>query len=297
MDTDLILIAKPSSQALEKTLVEEVSTAIGAHQPNWLAEGEACEWPLPGLAPGDHGELETIARKIVGDRPVDIAVVPTPKRRKRLLIADMDSTIIGQECIDELAAAGGVGDEVKAVTERAMRGELEFEDALRGRVAKLAGLPAGIIDELIANAITVNDGAACLVETMKSFGAMTALVSGGFVQFARHVAGQTGFEHVQANSLVIENETLKGTVEEPILGRDAKLKALRSLCETHGLELDEAIAVGDGANDLAMIEAAGIGVAYHAKPALREAADVRIDHGDLTALLYIQGYPRRDFRC
>ena len=231
----------------------------------------------------------------VGDLPVDVIVQPSAMRRKRLLITDMDSTIIGQECIDELADFAGLKAAVAGITARAMRGEIEFEPALRERVTLLAGLPASTIDRVIAERITLNPGAKTLVWTMRANGAHTILVSGGFTAFTEQVSKMVGFNETRANTLLIEHGKLTGRVKEPILGRSAKLATLEDAIIRLGLTADDTMAVGDGANDLAMIRRAGLGVAYNAKKAVAEAAAARIDHTDLTALLYAQGYKRQQF--
>jgi phosphoserine phosphatase len=234
-------------------------------------------------------------RQAVGGAAIDANLVPVEGRRKSLLIADMDSTIIGVECIDELADYAGVKVRVAEITERAMRGELDFEAALLERVALLTGLPESDLAACYAGRVRLNPGARTLVQTMNALGAVTALVSGGFAYFSERVAAATGFASHQANRLLLADGRLTGDVGRPILGRDAKLEALQRLTTTSGLALEDAIAVGDGANDLAMIEAAGCGVAYRAKPALVEAADARLDHSDLTALLALQGIPETDW--
>uniref|UniRef100_UPI00273DEAEC phosphoserine phosphatase SerB n=1 Tax=Roseitalea sp. MMSF_3504 TaxID=3046716 RepID=UPI00273DEAEC len=211
-------------------------------------------------------------------------------RRKKMLLADMDSTMIGQECIDELAAEAGIKDKIAAITARAMAGEIAFEGALRERVALLEGLPATVIDHVIASRIALAPGARELVATMRANGAWCALISGGFTDFTARIAEQVGFDEHRANRLVHKDGRLSGTVHEPILGRQAKAEALLDIAARHGLTPADAIAVGDGANDLGMLELAGFGVAMHAKPAVAEQAAMRVDHGDLTALLYIQGY-------
>lgn len=219
----------------------------------------------------------------------DCSVARGPRRAKRLLICDMDSTIIEQECIDELARVAGVGDEIAAITERAMRGELDFEEALKTRVARLAGLSTNIVTELLDETISLSAGAASLVRTMKNAGAYTALVSGGFTVFTGPVASRVGFDVHHGNRLSVAEGTLTGTVDPPILGQNAKRETLQRLCQEKGFGPEDAIAIGDGANDLAMIGAAGLGIAYKAKPAVRQAADATIDHTDLTAALYFQG--------
>jgi phosphoserine phosphatase len=222
---------------------------------------------------------------------IDVNCLPAAGRRKRLLIADMDSTMIDQECIDELAAEAGVGERVADITARAMNGELEFEEALLERVGLLKGLPVSIIDSVIEDRITLAKGGVTLVRTMARNGAYTALVSGGFVQFANRIGQRLGFHESRANTLLEGDGRLTGDVARPILGRDAKVQALKELSPDHSLS----IAVGDGANDLGMIGLAGIGVALHAKPVVAAAAPVRIDHGDLTALLFLQGYAKDEF--
>jgi len=234
-------------------------------------------------------------RDLIGDTPVDVFVQPQHGRRKKLLIADMDSTMIRQECIDELAAELGLKDKISEITERAMRGEIDFEPALRERVGLLKGLPLSAIGSVLSNRITLMPGGRTLVQTMKANGAYCALVSGGFTHFTSAVAAMIGFDENRANTLLEDDGKLAGLVAEPILGRDAKRERLEALVAEKGLALNETIAVGDGANDLAMIERAGAGIAYRAKPAVAEAADFRIDHGDLTALLYFQGYAEKDF--
>ena len=222
-------------------------------------------------------------------------VQPQIDRRKKLFLADMDSTMIGQECIDELADFAGLKTHVAAITERAMRGEIAFEPALRERVALLKGLAVGVIDEVLKQRITLTPGGRELVATMRAHGAYTCLISGGFTLFTQAVAAMTGFQENRANELKVQDGKLTGEVAEPILGRAAKLATLIELREAFDLDNLDTLAVGDGANDLGMIEAAGLGVAYHAKPAVAAAAAARIDHGDLTALLYAQGYRREEF--
>ncbi len=234
-------------------------------------------------------------RDTLAGLPVDVAVQREDSRRKRLLVADMDSTMIDQECIDELAAEIGLKEHVAAITARAMNGEIAFEPALRERVALLKGLPLPVIGAVIAGRITLAKGGLELVTTMKRHGAWTALVSGGFTMFTGPVAAKLGFDEHQANTLLHEDGKLTGAVAEPVLGREAKATALRAACERLGITTDDALAVGDGANDLDMLRLAGIGVALHAKPSVAEQARFRIDHGDLTALLYLQGYGRDDF--
>jgi phosphoserine phosphatase len=282
MTSVLVLIAAPRSNAINA----DVMSTVGG-KPNWLCNGEAAEFAIFG----DVAEL----REKLGHLPIDINVVPSVNRRKRLLIADMDSTMIEQECIDELGVVAGVGDKIKAITARAMRGEIDFADALRERVGLMAGLDASVIDNIVREHLTLMPGGKTLVATMKTHGAYTALVSGGFRQFTSRVATLVGFDTNEANDLIIENGKLAGRVGEPVLGKEAKVEALHRISSAHGLSVADAIAVGDGANDIPMLQAAGMGVALHAKPKVQEAAPYRINHGDLTALLYLQGYAREEF--
>ncbi len=231
----------------------------------------------------------------LGTAPIDIVLQPAADRRKALLLADMDSTMIGQECIDELADFAGVQQEVAGITERAMRGEVAFEPALRERVALLRGLPVSIVETVLADRITLTPGGTVLVRTMRANGAYCALVSGGFTLFTGPIAMRIGFDEHRSNELRLDGDRLSGRVSEPILGREAKLERLLTLRATRGLPPSAVIAVGDGANDLAMLGEAGLGVAFHAKPAVAAAAHARIDHNDLEALLFIQGYSRSEF--
>jgi len=235
-------------------------------------------------------------RGVIGPAPVDLVVQPQDVRRKKLLVADMDSTMIGQECIDELADYAGFKDRVAAITERAMRGEIAFAPALRERVALLRGLPALTIDKVITERIRPNPGAAVLVKTMRAHGAYTCVVTGGFTAFMAPLAAAIGFDEYHANTLLTDGAgRLTGEVAEPVLGREAKRGTLLALRQRLRLRREDTLAVGDGANDVPMIEAAGLGIAFRGKPALREVAGARIDYGDLTALLYAQGYGREDF--
>ncbi|MBA5777765.1 phosphoserine phosphatase SerB [Stappia sp. F7233] len=287
------LIANPADPALDDALLAKASAAVAlAGSATVLAPGIAADLPL---ASADAGQAEGVLREALAAKPVDVVLQDMAQRRKQLLIADMDSTMIGQECIDELAAELGLKDRIAAITERAMRGEIEFEPALRERVALLAGLSASVIDSVIASRITLTPGARALVATMKANGAYCALVSGGFTAFTAKIAAAIGFDENRANELLVSEGKLTGKVAEPILGREAKRERLATLVAKRGLALSQTLAVGDGANDLAMIELAGTGVAYHAKPKVAELADAQIDHGDLTALLYMQGYRQADF--
>jgi len=243
----------------------------------------------------EAGALRTACEAAVAELPVDVCVQPMEGRKKRLLIADMDSTIIGCECLDELADFAGKKAEIAAITERAMRGELAFEGALRERVGMLAGLEASALQRCYDERVRLNPGAATLVRTMAAHGARCVLVSGGFEFFTSRVARAAGFDADRANRLIEADGRLTGEVGEPILGREAKLAALREEAAALGLDLSQTLAIGDGANDLAMIEAAGLGVAYRAKPIVAAQADARVDHADLTALLYFQGYASEEF--
>jgi phosphoserine phosphatase len=283
------LIAPPSG--LEPSLVASLQSAWGAvGDAVWLSPDEAAEFPVK-IAPGNLAQVQADLAAM----RVDVNVLPAANRRKRLLIADMDSTMIGQECIDELADEAGVGAHVAGITARAMNGELDFEEALLERVSLLKGLAAEVIDRVLNTRITHAAGGRTLVSTMKAHGAHAALVSGGFVQFTSRVAADLGFDETRANTLLTSDGALTGDVARPILGRDAKVQALEEITARLGLGPGDALAVGDGANDLGMIDRAGMGVALHAKPSVAAAAPVRIDHGDLTALLFLQGYHRDDF--
>jgi phosphoserine phosphatase len=289
------LISNPAAPALSTALIGRVCAGLpGAGAPAVLADGIAVDIPfiLPsGLDPRD---LANAVREAL-TAPIDVAIQPAAGRKKRLFLTDMDSTVIEQECIDELADYAGVKAHVAAITKRAMQGEIEFAPALRERVALLKGLPVGVIDEVLRDRITLMPGGRALVQTMRRHGAHTVLVSGGFTLFTAAIAAKLGFDENRANVLEIEDGKLAGTVVEPVLGREAKLAALQTLTARLGLRPEETLVAGDGANDLPMIEAAGLGVAYRAKPAVAAAAAARIDHGDLTALLYAQGYRREEF--
>jgi phosphoserine phosphatase len=279
--------------------------ALLAHARAMLPSPEAVQWLDPGIAAdivfsvqgeNDNRVIADQMRDALAGSRIDVVVQPTARRRKRLIVADMDSTMIGQECIDELADLVGQKARVAAITERAMRGEIAFAPALRERVSLLRGLPASVIDEVIASRITLTSGAKTLIATMRANGAYTCLVSGGFTAFTDKIADAIGFDETSANDLLVDaTGKLAGSVAEPILGREAKLATLIALRGRLGLEATETLAIGDGANDLDMIQAAGLGVAFHAKPAVAAAAAARIDHGDLTALLFVQGYRRQEF--
>ncbi|MBB6013338.1 phosphoserine phosphatase [Aquamicrobium lusatiense] len=287
------LISNPSSRSLSATLADKASAAVHASEVHWLAEREACDIVLPdGL---DEDAATQLLRDAVADAPVDVAVQDPASRRKKILIADMDSTMIDQECIDELADEVGLKEHVAAITARAMNNEIAFEPALRERVALLRDLDITIVDHIVRNRLTLAAGGQALVATMRANGAWTALVSGGFDVFTSRIAAMLGFHEDRANRLVEQNGRLSGEVVEPILGRAAKADALNEISARLNLTPADAIAVGDGANDLDMIRLSGTGVALHAKPSVAAQAKVRIDHGDLTALLYLQGYRREEF--
>jgi phosphoserine phosphatase len=287
------LISHPASRSLTPALANMASKAVGASAVLWLAEGIACDFVLPTDA--DSARNYGLLREALASAPLDIVVQKTENRRKKILIADMDSTMIDQECIDELADEVGLKEHVAAITARSMNGEIAFEPALRERVALLKDLDIAVVDRIIANRLTLAAGGRALVATMRANGAWTALVSGGFDVFTSRIAAQLGFDENRANHLVERDRRLTGEVSEPILGRAAKADALNEIASRLGLTAADAIAVGDGANDLDMIRLAGTGVALHAKPAVAAEAKVRIDHGDLTALLYLQGYTSQEF--
>ncbi len=290
------LVSSPLRAAVDAELVRSIAAHLPqAAEPVWLASQIAVDL---AFAPGGEIDNRAMADRLrleLGDSPVDVVVQQATGRRKKLFLADMDSTMIGQECIDELADFVGMKAHVATITERAMRGEIEFEPALRERVALLKGLDPSVVDKVIAERIVLTPGGMELVRTMRANGAYTALVSGGFTLFTEKVSAMIGFNEHRSNTLIIKDGKLAGLVGEPILGREAKLASLESLRAAHGLAHGDTMAVGDGANDLAMLEAAGVGVAYHAKPAVAAVAHVRIDHADLTALLYMQGYRRDEF--
>lgn len=286
----ITLIADPARKNLDPHLPEALRNAWGGGDVTWLAPDEAAEFPVQAL-PGNFWTAWEDCREM----GVDIVPVPAENRRKTLLLADMDSTLIQQECIDELAAEAGVGDQVAAITKRAMNGEIDFEGAIDERVGLLAGLPVSVITKVLAERITYMPGGKTLVATMKAHGAYAALVSGGFTDFTGSVAAELGMDEHRANTLLHDGDALSGAVQRPILGREAKVEALEEITVRHGWSVDDAIAVGDGANDLGMLGRAGLGVALHAKPAVAAECDIRINYGDLTALLFVQGYPKEAF--
>ena len=284
------LIAAPGR--LEPAAVEALRGAWGGGSARWLSGGEAAEFAVPA-PPSNLGAVQAELDAL----GVDVNVLPEEGRRKRLLLADMDGTMIAQECIDELACLAGVGREVAAITERAMAGEIGFEGALEARVTLLRGLGEGAIARVARDRLTLVPGGRTLVATMRGWGAHAVLISGGFTAFASRVAAALGFDAHRANVLEVEGGRLTGRVRRPYLGREAKAAALREITAARGLAPGDVLAVGDGANDLGMIELAGLGVAMRAKPVVAERARACVRHGDLTALLYLQGCERSEFRA
>ncbi|SEW45496.1 phosphoserine phosphatase [Cognatiyoonia koreensis] len=284
------LLTSPMNPTLDPALVEALRNAWGGGDVVWLAPDEAAEFQHE-RAPDNAAEVWRSCQ----EQNVDLVTQTLATRRKKMLIADMDSTMIQQECIDELADEAGVGARVADITARAMNGELDFEGAIDERVGLLAGLPETVIDHVLRTRITYMPGGLTLTRTMKARGDYAALVSGGFTAFTSQVAADLHFDENRANTLEIVDGKLTGRVVRPILGQNAKLEALQDITARLGITPDQAIAVGDGMNDLLMLKAAGTGVALHGKPALQEKVDVRINFGDLTALLYIQGYAKSEF--
>jgi phosphoserine phosphatase len=291
------LVTPQDRPVLDEAVLERAALFLpNAKSPEWLAPGIAVDIAFTPPKLSAERALADRVRQALSDLRVDVFLQPRASRRKKLLLADMDSTMIRQECIDELADFVGLKEEVSAITERAMRGEIEFEPALRERVALLRGLEHRIVDRILDERIVLTPGGPTLVQTMRANGGHTVLVSGGFTVFAEKIAAAIGFHEARANVLMIDGAFFAGTVTEPILGREAKLATLIELRSALGLDHSETVAIGDGANDLAMLQEAGLGVAYHAKPAVAAAARARIDHCDLTAVLYAQGYRQDEFR-
>lgn len=296
MEFVLTLIASPDAPHLDHKLIEVIcgvlrSSGVGVERTEVLAPNLAADIFINA---DNVGPIEILTRQHFGHKPVDFAIQPRAGRRKHLLIADMDSTIVTSETLDDLAAEAGIADQVAPITERAMRGEIEFADALRHRVNLLAGIDANLLDR-VWQQMHFTAGAATLVKTMRAHGAYTALVSGGFTAITERVRDALGFDEDRANKLVIKHGKLTGTVADPILDKNAKLSALQEIATQRSISPQDTAAVGDGANDIPLLAAAALGVAFHAKPKVREAASARIDHGDLTALLYLQGYHVTDF--
>jgi phosphoserine phosphatase len=291
-----VLIANPDRPAITDAVLAEARRVLASeHQPRILHREVAAEI----LVTGESSDAETLTERLraaLGSEPLDLAVLPADAhRRKRLFLADMDSTMIEQECIDELAGTLGLKAHVAAITERAMRGEIAFEPALRERVALLKDIPVGVVDGLIAETLSLTPGGRTLVRTMAAHGAHTCLVSGGFTLFTGPIAQTLGFAEHRANRLAVAQGRLTGAVEDPIVGKAEKRASLIELRDRFGLAPEETLAVGDGANDLDMLGEAGLGVAFRAKPAVAAAARARVEHGDLTALLYLQGFAAAEF--
>jgi phosphoserine phosphatase len=285
----LTLVAAREATSLTQGMIDRVRDAVGGRTPQILSAGEAAD--IPGLA----GDDLAAARAALEGAKVDLLISRARQRARRLLVADMDSTIVTSETLDELAGYAGLKESVAEITRASMNGEMDFREALRARVAMLKGLPLESL-EATWRGVELTAGARTLVATMRWFGATTALVSGGFTFFTARVAAVCGFDHHRANVLLEEGEVLSGRVGEPILDRDAKLATMRALMRAHGLRRQASLAVGDGANDLAMLREAGLGVAFHARPIVSAQVANRVDHADLRALLFAQGYPAEVFR-
>jgi phosphoserine phosphatase len=295
--THVVTLVTPGDRpALDDALLARAAALLPNASPaEWLAPEIAADIAFAAGEQIDPRDMADRIRTAFGGLPIDVFVQRRAQRRKKLLLADMDSTMIRQECIDELADFVGLKDNVSAITERAMRGEIEFEPALRERVALLRGLERNIVDRILDERIVLTRGGRALVQTMRANGAHTVLVSGGFTVFAEKIAVAIGFHETRANILMVDGAFFSGKVAEPILGREAKVATLIEFRSTRGLNRGDTMAVGDGANDLAMLQEAGFGVAYHAKPAVAAAAHARVEHCDLTALLYAQGYRADEF--
>jgi len=290
----LVFVASPDNKPAYREalmMLGRVALSRKLPPPDVLSGWESAQWIYAEV----DAELKQEAAAAVAEMPVDWALVPVEGRRKKLLVADMDSTIINVECLDELADFAGLKAEIAAITERAMRGELEFEPALRERVAKLKGLAVSTLQRCYDERVQLNPGARTLVRTMAANGARCVLVSGGFTFFTSRVAEAAGFHANRANVLLDDGAVLTGTVQEPILGRAAKLEALRDEAKELAVEESDALAIGDGANDLDMIKAAGLGIAYRAKPLVAAEAGARIEYTSLETALFFQGYKRAEF--
>ncbi|WP_278922092.1 MULTISPECIES: phosphoserine phosphatase SerB [Pseudophaeobacter] len=285
------LLCNPATPCLDATLLDSLRNAWGGGSAQWLAPDIAAEFALDTVPDNQWHVWEDL--QALG---IDLILQPAANRRKKMLLADMDSTMIEQECIDELAEEAGVGTRVKEITARAMNGELDFDGALTERVALLKGLPETVITQVLDNRISLMPGGRQLLATMKANGAYAALVSGGFTAFTTRIATELGFDENRANTLLVAEGKLTGEAGRPILGRQAKVEALEQITKKLSITEAEVIAVGDGANDLGMLTRAGSGVALHAKPSVAAQCQIRVNHGDLTALLYLQGYARDDFK-
>ena len=294
MENTLTLIGpagQPDALQLDRIATALKDLAGKPGDPVWLEQGRAAELPFTGMT---LARVESIARAILKTAPVDVIVQPSGERRKQVLVADMDATMVTGETLDELAVLAGVGEKVAAITARAMNGEIDFATALRERVGLLAGQPTTLLEQVVPK-LRLTPGARALVATMKANGARTVLVSGGFKFFTSIVAKTCGFDEERANELEVKDGALTGRVIEPIKGRVAKREALMAAATRRRVPLDRTLAVGDGANDIDMLMTAGLGIAFHPKPALAAQARARIDHADLTALLFAQGYKREEF--
>jgi len=290
----LTLVGVAKSARLEPIHIERVSQGLAIDcNLDWLAENEACD--LHFTSPLSSTDLSEKAHDALSGTMIDAVCMPIAGRRKKLLISDMDSTIINQECIDELGDAVGCGSQIREITAAVIRGDISFSNALRQRMALMKGMKHELLESIYEDRITLKTGARTLVQTMRHHGAYCVLVSGGFSFFTQRIAGRLGFHGHQGNELVFRDGKLTGEVQEPILGRSAKLDTLVRLCDEHNLQPSDALAVGDGANDIKMIEAVGLGVAFHGVKALKSKANACVNHGDLTALLYIQGYRKSQF--
>ena len=296
MDNVLTLIANRALAVLDDSTILSVCTDLNAFDiqtasPVWLSDGEAVDILFSGPSPD---RVEMAVRKTLANVPIDVIVQRTAQRQKKLLIADMDSTIVAGETLDELADFAGLKDEITAITKRAMRGELDFAQALHARVEMLKGLDECFLAQTM-NTIQLNGGAKILVKTMRANGAVTALISGGFSYFTDRIRKCVGFDSSLGNQLDIKDGKLTGNIIPPIVSKDVKLEMLIDIAEQQGLSLMETMSIGDGANDVPMLSQAGTGIAYHAHPVAREAALARLDHADLTGALFIQGYRREEF--
>ncbi len=290
----LTLIGNARSNPLEPVHIERVCQRLGiSAAPDWLAEGEACDLFIDG--PLSAPDLAEQAREALSGTMIDAVCTAARGRRKKLLISDMDSTIIDQECIDELADVFGVGARIKEITTAVINGEINFSEALRKRVALLRGMDHGLLDSVYQQRLTIKPGARTLIQTMRQNGAFCILVSGGFSFFTSRIAGRIGFADHKGNELLFEDGKLTGEAQEPILGRAAKLTILTHVSDQKGIPLADVLAVGDGANDIDMIQGAGLGVAFHGSDSLKEQADASIEHSDLSALLYVQGFHKSEF--
>jgi len=290
----ITLIGDPELRPVESIHIEQVRQHLAnTGKQVWLAQREACDLFLDSALPAV--KLAEQARNALSGAAIDVVCAPVKGRRKRLLISDMDSTVIDQECIDELGDAVGIGSQIRKITAAVVDGKISFSDALRQRLALMNGMDHTVLEKVYNDRITVKKGARTLVQTMRQHGAYCFLVSGGFSFFTQRIAQRIGFHDHQANELAFENNRLTGEVCDPILGRTAKLETLKRLCNENNLEPRDVLAVGDGANDIKMIEAAGLGVAFHGANALRKQANACIDHGNLTALLYAQGFTKSQF--